>query len=408
MLNIGIAAFYAGRAPNSTAIVTGGRRAPATWVGSACRSRSACWSAVALSGGIAFLIGLVTLNLRSDYLAIATIGIAEILRLVFTNEEWLTNGVRGIAGIPKPLAGLWKGTTSWSTCCWCWRSWCWSTRRLERGYNAPWGRVLRAIREDEPATESAGQERAGVPAAGLRVRLHGDGGWPAPSTPISSASSARRRFRPDLATFLIWVMLIAGGSGNNRGAILGAFLIWAVWSGTEWLTGRLPDDYVTQGGALRRAPDRGVLLQVILLTRPQGILPERPPKSAVPSTREGRAGRLENGHRSQVEPMVRPAPSIQLRLVPCRHRLVVGGDLLRRERLRAGEDLPRRRQALSARRGLPGPRGPSGPAPWRTGNTPDRWRSPAPSPAPSRRPRSGRAGPDRSGSPPCRRPGRSR
>jgi branched-chain amino acid transport system permease protein len=72
------------------------------------------------------------------------------------------------------------------------------------------------------------------------------------------------------------VMLIAGGSGNNKGALLGAFLIWAMWSGTQFLTGYLPVELTARAGALRVLLV-GVLLQVILLTRPQGLLPERPP-----------------------------------------------------------------------------------------------------------------------------------
>ena len=80
-------------------------------------------------------------------------------------------------------------------------------------------------------------------------------------------------------------MLIAGGAGNNKGAILGAFAIWAVWSGTEFVTGQLSGEWVTRAGALRVLLI-GVLLQVILLTRPQGLLPERPPRPAPAERRE--------------------------------------------------------------------------------------------------------------------------
>jgi len=81
-------------------------------------------------------------------------------------------------------------------------------------------------------------------------------------------------FDPMYATFLVWVMLIAGGSGNNRGAILGCFAIWVVWSGTELLSNMLPPDLITQASAIRLL-FVGVLLEVILLVRPQGILPEQ-------------------------------------------------------------------------------------------------------------------------------------
>jgi branched-chain amino acid transport system permease protein len=84
-------------------------------------------------------------------------------------------------------------------------------------------------------------------------------------------------FDPLFTTFVVWVMLIAGGSGNNKGALLGAFLIWAVWSGTQFATGYLPVELTARAGALRVLLV-GVLLQVILLARPQGLLPERPPR----------------------------------------------------------------------------------------------------------------------------------
>jgi branched-chain amino acid transport system permease protein len=83
---------------------------------------------------------------------------------------------------------------------------------------------------------------------------------------------------PLTATFLVWVMLVVGGSANNKGAILGAFLMWTVWSATEILTTRLPDDW-----AIRTAYVRifliGLVLQIVLQKFPNGILPERRPAS---------------------------------------------------------------------------------------------------------------------------------
>jgi len=283
MLNIGVAAFYSVGA-YATAIVTGPSGAYLGGFGLPFPVGIAV--AMAASGVIAFLIGLITVNLRTDYLAIASIGIAEIIRLVFTNEEWLTGGVRGIAGIPKPLGGLIPGGDQALYMVVVLALLVVVYLAFERAYNSPWGRVLRAIREDEPATEAAGKSVLrfrlqafviGAMAMGLAGALYAHF--------VSFISP--EAFRPDLATFLIWVMLIAGGSGNNRGAILGAFVIWAVWSGTEFLTGLLPSGMVTQAGALRVLLI-GILLQVILIARPQGLLPERPPRSPVESRREGR------------------------------------------------------------------------------------------------------------------------
>ncbi|MGK7907393.1 MAG: branched-chain amino acid ABC transporter permease [Synechococcus sp.] len=279
ILNIGIGAFFAVGA-YTTAIVTtpasssyiGGLDMP-FWVG--------LMSAMAVAGTLALAIGTITLTLRSDYLAIATIGLAEIVRLILKNEAWLTNGVRGIAGIPKPLSGLMPGNDAviyllmvlallaaiyWFS---------------ERAYRSPWGRVQRAIREDELATLAAGKSVLkfrmqafvlGSMAMGLA------GGLYAHFVSFISPEA----FQPEFVTFIVWVMLIAGGSGNTRGAILGAFAIWGIWSGTEFFTNLLPIAWAARAGALRLLLI-GVLLQVILLARPQGILPEKPPNPLVKS-----------------------------------------------------------------------------------------------------------------------------
>ncbi|MDX1606327.1 MAG: branched-chain amino acid ABC transporter permease [Candidatus Competibacterales bacterium] len=273
MLNIGIAAFFAVGAYTS-AILT----SPATAVpgGFGLPIALGMVAAMVTSGVLAVFIGLITLRLRTDYLAIASIGIAEIVRLFLKNEAWLTNGVRGMAGIPKPLAGLVPGADAllflamvvglillvyWAN---------------ERAYRSPWGRVLRAIREKEIAAGAMGKNTLvfrlqafvfGSSVMGLAGAVYAHfAGFISPEA-----------FDPLFATFVVWVMLIAGGSGNNRGAILGAVVIWGVWSLTEFLTGMLPADFVTQAAALRIFLI-GLLLQVILLSRPQGLLPERQPR----------------------------------------------------------------------------------------------------------------------------------
>ena len=275
MLNIGVGAFFAVGAYTSAIVTTPesasrlvGLDLP-VWIG-------LLWAPM-VAGVLAGLIGAITLTLRSDYLAIATIGIAEIVRLVLKNEDWLTNGVRGIAGIPKPLAaGNNPGVDSllylllviaflalvfWLS---------------DRAYRSPWGRVLRGIREDELATLAAGKSVLkfrlqafilGSMAMGLAGALYAH----------FVAFISPEAFQPEFATFIVWVMLIAGGSGNTRGAVLGAFAIWTVWSGAELLTNLLPIALVSRAGALRLLLI-GVLLQVILLARPEGFLPERPPK----------------------------------------------------------------------------------------------------------------------------------
>ncbi|SDD68960.1 branched-chain amino acid ABC transporter permease [Rhodospira trueperi] len=268
-INIGVAGFFAVGAYTSAILTTatssahlGGFDLPFL-VGIA--------GAMAASAIVAVGIGWVTMRLRSDYLAIATIGIAEIIRLAFKNEEWLTNGVRGIPGIPRPfvetlgadplislgvvlgfiLLGYWM---------------------VERARRSPWGRVLRAIRENEDGVMAAGKN---VARFRLQAFVFGSslmgmaGGLYAHFLGFISPEA----FMPLYGTFLVWVMLIAGGAGNNRGAVLGAFAIWMLWSATDSLTRELGAEYATQAGALRVLLI-GVLLQVILIARPQGILPE--------------------------------------------------------------------------------------------------------------------------------------
>lgn len=143
---------------------------------------------------------------------------------------------------------------------------------LERANHAPWGRVLRAVRDNEATAEASGKNVVGfrLQAFVLGSAIMGLGG-------ALYAHYVRfispEAFEPMSATFLVWVMLIAGGSGNNRGAILGAFVIWLIWSGTEIFTGLLPGEWATRAGALRVLLI-GVLLQVILITRPEGLLSE--------------------------------------------------------------------------------------------------------------------------------------
>ncbi len=228
--------------------------------------------AMASSAILALLVGLITLRLRTDYLAIATIGIAQIVDLVFKNEDWLTNGVNGISDIPRPLQGLF-GNVALGYMLVVFAVLALSYLALERGRTSPWGRVLRAIRESEPATQASGKN-----VLSYRMQAFVLGSM---FMGLSGALYAHfigfispEAFNPEAITFLVWVMLIAGGSANNKGALLGTLVIWFVHYGTEFFTSLLPVEYATRAGALRVLMI-GVLIQVILLWRPDGLLPER-------------------------------------------------------------------------------------------------------------------------------------
>ena len=225
-------------------------------------------AAGAVCGVVALGIGYVTLRLRDDYLAIATLGIAESVRLFFLNEKWLANGSKGLYRIPEFLGGvvpperydyLYLAVALVALAA--------AYIALERAVRSPWGRVLRAVREDETAAEASGKDVFAfkMQAFVLGAVVMGAGGalyahhvrFLAPLT-----------FDPLLATFVIWAMLMIGGAGNNRGAILGAFAVWGIWSGTQFLPWifSAPDFRLFMIGAL--------IIAAIML-RPQGILPER-------------------------------------------------------------------------------------------------------------------------------------
>lgn len=229
--------------------------------------------AAVFCGLLAFLVGIPTLRLREDYLAIVTIGIAEVLRQVLVNERWLANGTRGLIGIPQPLRGLvpshlydylYLGLGALVLVA--------IYLALERAIRSPWGRVLKAIREDETAALAAGKDtfRFRLQAFIVGAMVMGIGGalythFIAALTPDS--------FQPLFGTFLVWAMLLLGGAGNNKGAMLGAFLVWGIWSGTGFLTDFLPATLQAQAFYIRYL-FIALLLEGVLLLRPQGILGE--------------------------------------------------------------------------------------------------------------------------------------
>jgi branched-chain amino acid transport system permease protein len=271
LFNVGIAGFYAIGAYTSALLTTppspyhlGGFHLPIP-VG--------ILGALLTSGLLAYLVGRPTLRLREDYLAIATVSIAETLRLILKNEAWLTNGVQGLRDIPRPFQQAFGSSYD-----------LWYLGLLllivagvylasERLIRSPWGRVLKAIREDEAVAASVGKNvlRFKMQALLLGAMLMGLGGslyahyvkFISPDT-----------FNPLMGTFLVWVMLMAGGSGNNRGAVVGAAVIWGLWSLSDVLTNKLPAPLDTRASYLR-VMLIGFVLQGILLKRPQGLVPEK-------------------------------------------------------------------------------------------------------------------------------------
>lgn len=230
-------------------------------------------AAMAASALMAWGVGRICIRLRSDYLAIATLGLAEIFRLVLKNEIWATNGARGVSRIPKPFEHLPEPWSQVAMLLLVAAIVLALYLLLERARRSPWGRTMAVIRENEAAARAAGKdvEKLRVEAFVLGAALMGLGGaLMAHHIKFIEPNAAE----PVSATFLVWVMLIIGGSANNRGAILGAVLVWTIWSMTEILTTRLPSEWAIKAAYLRIFLI-GLALQFILQKYPGGIFRER-------------------------------------------------------------------------------------------------------------------------------------
>jgi branched-chain amino acid transport system permease protein len=270
LFNVGVAGFVAVGAYTSAILTApdypdslGGFGLPVAvgWLG-----------AMAASALVALIVGVAALRLRHDYLAIATFGVAVTLQLVALNARWLTGGPFGLQFIPRPLQGALGTGIVWNSAYLAIVLGVLLTAylALERLVNSPWGRVLRAIREDETAAEALGKRAflfrlqsfvIGSSLMGLGGALYGH----------FVAYIAPEDFLPIL-TFQLWAMLIVGGAGNNRGAVLGAFAVWLLWSLSGGaIRSLLPQAEQARGAALQVALI-GAALAAMLIWRPRGIL----------------------------------------------------------------------------------------------------------------------------------------
>ncbi|MFQ5471910.1 MAG: branched-chain amino acid ABC transporter permease [Dehalococcoidia bacterium] len=225
-------------------------------------------------GILAFFLSIPALRLREDYLAIATIGIAELLRRVTIEERGLVNGTRGLTGIPRPLGDLADPSDYTYVIL------AISVALLvvvyiavERGFRSPWGRVLRAVREDELTTEASGKNVFAFKSQSFVVgsMIMGIGGA---IYAYANSSISPTTFTHFFGTFIFWAMLIVGGSGNNKGAVLGAYIVWGFWTITSQLKGYPLPAFLDLRVFFIREFLIGTLIVVVLLMRPQGLLPE--------------------------------------------------------------------------------------------------------------------------------------
>lgn len=258
----------------------------------------------------AWVVGKVALGLRSDYLAIATLGISEIIIAILKFEDWMTRGVKNVIGLPRPVpyeVNIQKSVffqelaasaniplIEFSSII---VKLCYALLfgavllfilyLSEKALNSPWGRMMRAIRDNETAAEAMGKD---VTGRHLQVFILGSAviGVAGAMLTTIDGQFTPASYQPLRFTFLIWVMVIVGGSGNNRGAVLGGLLIWFAWVEAEpiglWLiellTSGMADDnslrtHLLSSAAHMRLMTMGLILLLVLRFAPKGLLPER-------------------------------------------------------------------------------------------------------------------------------------
>ena len=263
-----------------------------------------------LAAGVAWLIGKTALSLRSDYLAIATLGISEIIIAVMKNEDWLSRGVKNVIGLPRPVpyeielqesARFIERTTALG-----FDTVTTSSIVVKLGYAglfsivlviililaqlalaSPWGRMMRAIRDNEDAAQAMGKN---VTSRHLQIFILGSaicGVAGAMMTTLDSQLTPSS-YQPLRFTFLVWVMVIVGGSGNNFGSVLGGFLIFFLWVQVEpmgailmqILTAGMAEDnglrlHLLDSVAHMRLLTMGLILILVLRFAPKGLIPEK-------------------------------------------------------------------------------------------------------------------------------------
>ncbi len=268
MVNLGLAGFFAVGA-----------------YASALTTASAGWPIVAgliaalLAAGVAGVgLTLITVRLREDYLAIVTLGFAEVVRLVALNETWLTRGADGISAIPGPFREVLGPRFNLAYLVFVLVLLGLALVVVERLRLSPFGRVLRAIRDDQQVAAVAGKNvlavklkafAVGAALAGFAGAVYGH----------YTSYIVPDIFEP-LITIYIFLALTAGGTGNNWGAVLGSFLLLGVLESTRFLAAAVPGLSGVQYAAVREMLVGGLLIAVLML-RPRGLLPERlpaPPK----------------------------------------------------------------------------------------------------------------------------------
>ena len=279
------------------------------------------------AAGAAWWIGKITLSLRSDYLAIATLGISEIILYVIKNEDWFVRGVKNVAGLPRPVpleVNMKKSEWLQDLVIWFNKADLQLLSESERAsqlielmkpasvifvklcysglflailvslivlsnfaLNSPWGRKVRAIRDNEVAASAMGKN---IERQHLQIFVIGSAivGIAGALLVTYDGILIPTAYQPLRYTFLIWVMVIVGGSGNNLGSVLGAFIIWFMWiqSGPigMWVVEMIGNNVQAGGSFIEFIESRvhylrlffmGAIMLLIMRFSPGGILPEK-------------------------------------------------------------------------------------------------------------------------------------
>ena len=281
-----------------------------------------------LAGGLAFIVGKIALGLRADYLAIATLLIAEIVVSIIKHEEWLARGVKNVIGLKRPAPyEIDLQTSQWFInlvekfhskklsminsiterqdalsqfvidASSVYVKLCFTGLFLsvvivllivtQKALYSPWGRKMRAIRDNEEAASAMGKN---IVKEHLFIFILGSAivGIAGAMMVTNDGLFTPGSYRPMRYTFVIWVMVIVGGTGNNFGAILGGFVVWFLWVEAapmalfliNLFTSHLPETNSVRVHLIESAPYFrflviGIGLLTIMRYRPKGILPEK-------------------------------------------------------------------------------------------------------------------------------------
>ncbi len=229
-------------------------------------------AAGAVAALAAIPLGVAALRLSDDYLAIVTLGFSETVRLIIQQEEWLTRGVQGLPGIPGMYTSLTGTPRAWAIFLTLLAVTALASFAVSLLQRSPFGRMLRAIRDNEPAVQALGKNPSGFK---IRVFMVG-----AALAGIAGAFYAHfitfitpEQFIP-LVTFYVWMSIILGGIGSLRGALLGTTLLMFFLEGSRFIRDIFPGVAEVQMASIRLALI-GAALVLFVLYRPQGLFGKR-------------------------------------------------------------------------------------------------------------------------------------